>query len=97
MQKYAHLVELEKCCRTHILNYYFLGKTAENEPAKIWKILLILLTGCSEPTGFFRQSPGCVHPGHVPRQQRDGGLHRGVRVLGAGIRYRGGALVASRR
>ena len=38
MQKYANLVELEKCCQTHILNYYFLAKfrfdTAENEPAK---------------------------------------------------------------
>ena len=37
MQKYANLVELEKCCQTHILNY-FLAKfhfdTAENEPAK---------------------------------------------------------------
>ena len=37
MQKCAHLVELEKCCQTHILNY-FLAKvrfdTAENEPAK---------------------------------------------------------------
>ena len=38
MQKDANLVELEKCCQTHILNYYFLAKfrfdTAENEPAK---------------------------------------------------------------
>ena len=35
MQKYANVVELEKCCQMHI---YFLAKfrfdTAENEPAK---------------------------------------------------------------
>ena len=37
MQKYANLVELEKCCQTHILNYFlakFRFDTAENEPAK---------------------------------------------------------------
>ena len=37
MQKDANLVELEKCCRTHILNYFlakFRFDTAENEPAK---------------------------------------------------------------
>ena len=38
MQKDANLVELEKCCQTHILNYYLLATfrfdTAENEPAK---------------------------------------------------------------
>ena len=37
VQKYANLVELEKCCQTHILNYFlakFRFDTAENEPAK---------------------------------------------------------------
>ena len=37
MQKDANLVELEKCCRTHILNYFlakFRFDTSENEPAK---------------------------------------------------------------
>ena len=42
MQKYANLVELEKCCQTHILNYFlakFRFDTAENEPAKNLQIL----------------------------------------------------------
>ena len=37
MQKYANLLDLEKCCQTHILNYIlakFRFGTAENEPAK---------------------------------------------------------------
>ena len=37
VQKYANRVELEKCCQTHILNYYFPAKfrfdKAEIEPA----------------------------------------------------------------
>ena len=34
MQKDAHLVELEKCCQTHIFFAKFRFDTAENEPAK---------------------------------------------------------------
>ena len=37
MQNCAHLVELEKCCQTYLLNYFlakFRFDTAENEPAK---------------------------------------------------------------
>ena len=34
MQKDANLVELEKCCRTHIFLQNFVFDTAENEPAK---------------------------------------------------------------
>ena len=37
MQKCTHFVELEKCCQTHILNYFlakFRFDRAENEPAK---------------------------------------------------------------
>ena len=53
MQKYANLAELEKCCQTHILNYYFLAKfrfdKAENEPAKKLQNLLILLTLTPSP------------------------------------------------
>ena len=37
LRKNANLVDLEKCCQTHILNYFlakFRFDTAENEPAK---------------------------------------------------------------
>ena len=37
MQKCAHLVDLEKCCKTHIYIYLLANidfDTAENEPAK---------------------------------------------------------------
>ena len=34
MQKYANLVELEKCCQTHIFFAKFRFDTAENQPAK---------------------------------------------------------------
>ena len=57
MQKYANLVELEKCCRTHIFLAKFRFDTAENEPAKKFaKILLvtvlpILLTASEGRTG----------------------------------------------
>ena len=34
MQKDANLVELEKCCQTHVFLKKFRFDTAENEPAK---------------------------------------------------------------
>ena len=52
MQKCANILELEKCCRTHILlqNLKFRFDTAENEPAKSlqnWLIFPILLINLS--------------------------------------------------
>ena len=44
MQKYANLVELEKCCQTHIFLQNFVLIQPRTSPPKICKILPILLT-----------------------------------------------------
>ena len=36
VQKYANLVELEKCCQTHIFMQKICFDTAEDEPAKFF-------------------------------------------------------------
>ena len=41
MQKYANLVELEKCCQTHIFLQNFVLIQPRTSPPKICKILLI--------------------------------------------------------
>ena len=44
VQKYANLVELEKCCQTHIFLQNFVLMQPRTSPPKIWKNLPILLT-----------------------------------------------------
>ena len=41
MQKYANLVELEKCCQTHIFLQTFVLIQPRTSPTRICKILLI--------------------------------------------------------
>ena len=38
VQKYAHFVELEKCCQTHIFLQNFVLIQPRTSPPKIWKI-----------------------------------------------------------
>ena len=49
MQKYANLVELEKCCQTHIFLQNFVLIQPRTSPLKICKNLLILLTLTPKP------------------------------------------------
>ena len=44
MQKYANLVELEKCCQTHILLQNFVLIQPRTSPLKICKILQIIIS-----------------------------------------------------
>ena len=88
MQKYANLVELEKCCQTHIFLQNFVLIQPRTSPPKIRKILLIfpnLLTLTpnrkgsdirAEPAGkpgSPPRSPGSP-PRALPQARRDGGL-----------------------
>ena len=57
MQKYANLVELEKCCRTHIFLQNFVLIQPRTSPPKICKILLIfpILLTLTQVQGPFTQ------------------------------------------
>ena len=59
MQKYANLVELEKCCRTHIFLQNFVLIQPRTSPPKICKILLIfqIFLPICLPTGLGPRGP----------------------------------------
>ena len=59
MQKCAHLVELEKCCQTHIFLQIFVLVQPRTSPPKICKILL-KFAKFANPTG---SGKGCLVPG----------------------------------
>ena len=72
MQKYANLVELEKCCQTHIFLKTFGFDTAENEPAKnLQKVLEGAVPGrhCAECASRWTDTlvPGFVEEWSVRR------------------------------
>ena len=73
MQKYANLVELEKCCQTHIFLRNFVLIQPRTSPLKICKILQNLQSCCALPL-----------PGGRPAARRA----RGPRSRGAGARAR---------
>ena len=74
MQKYANLVELEKCCQTHIFFQNFVLIQPRTSPPKICKIilqtianLLILLTMQGQPrAGGARRKPWLLSWSRLP-------------------------------
>ena len=74
MQKYAHFVELEKCCQTHIFLQNFVLIQPRTSPPKICKIL-------QNFANFPIFGPGPPAPDHEtrPAQRRRGPPHRGPR------------------
>ena len=57
VQKDANLVELEKCCQTHIFLQNFVLVQPRTSPSKICKILPILITLTPNPRHRLRKTP----------------------------------------
>ena len=78
MQKYANLVELEKCCRTHIFLQNFVLIQPRTSPPKICKILLIFpirsVTSCARSTPRGTLAKTATIDVSLTRAGRDAGL-----------------------
>ena len=48
MQKYANLVELEKCCQTHIFLQNFVSIQPRTSPPKICKVCKFAICNCGD-------------------------------------------------